>query len=80
MQIGCGVYAVRVKGRPYLYFWHYESQGARRVQVKTYLGPADSEEARTEGLRLTDAYFRAAVRELGRSRRAAMASLRGRKA
>src|SRR3989304_1250593 len=48
MQIGCGVYELTIRDRPYIYFWHYESKGGRRVQVKEYVGPARSPEARAE--------------------------------
>ncbi len=42
MQIGCGVYLLTVRRRAYLYFWHYETKGRSRVQVKEYIGPARS--------------------------------------
>ncbi len=57
MQIGCGVYELTIRDRPYLYFWHYESKGGRRVQVKEYVGPARSPEARDEAGRRCEAYF-----------------------
>ncbi len=80
MQVGCGVYEARVNGRGYLYFWHYEERGGRRVQLKDYLGPALSPESRSEAVRRVDEYYRGAIRQLERSRRAALAGLRSRKA
>ncbi len=80
MHVGCGVYEGRVKGRRYLYFWHYEFRGARRVQVKEYLGPATSADSFAEAARLTNDYYRAAIRGLERSRKLALVSLRSRRA
>ncbi len=76
MQVGCGVYVHAVKGRPYLYFWHYESKGRRRVQVKEYVGPARSPESRVEALRRCDAYFVRMGRELRDLRASALAAIR----
>lgn len=76
MQIGCGLYRHTVKGRAYLYFWHYEPRGGRRVQIKDYLGPADAESSRTKALRLCEAYFRRAGRELRGLQAAALADIR----
>ncbi len=79
MQIGCGVYEHVVRGRPYLYFWHYESEKGRRQQVKEYLGSAESEEVRAEAIRRVDAYFRKGVAELHRLRKDALTTIaRGR--
>lgn len=75
MQIGCGVYVHAVRGRPYLYLWHYEPSGGRRRQVKEYVGPARSKEVREEAARRVDAYFRRAARDLERLRKDTMASL-----
>ena len=57
MQIGCGVYEHAVRGRMYLYFWHYEGQGGRRKQVSEYVGPANSPRAHQEAARRCEAYF-----------------------
>ena len=57
MHIGCGVYELRIRDRPYLYFWHYESKGGRRVQIKEYLGPAGAAGTRTDAARRCEAYF-----------------------
>ncbi len=70
MQIGCGVYERTIRDRPYLYFWHYESKGGRRVQVKEYVGPARSPGARDDAGRRCEAYFDRAAADLQRMRRA----------
>ena len=38
MQVGCGLTTKEIRGRPYLYFWHYEERGGRRVQLFQYIG------------------------------------------
>ncbi len=79
VQIGCGLYEHVVRGRSYLYFWHYESTAGRRRQVKDYLGPSENREARTEAIRRVDAYFRKAARELEHVRKATLSGIaRGR--
>lgn len=79
MQIGCGVYEHVVRGRTYLYLWHYETVKGRRRQLKEYLGPSDCEEVRAEAIRRVDAYFRRAAAELQRLRRETLAGIaRGR--
>ena len=75
MQIGCGVYQHAVRGRTYLYFWHYETAKGQRRQVKEYLGSAELDEVRVEAIRRMDAYFRKAAAELQRLRREALAGL-----
>lgn len=80
MHVGCGVYEHHVKGRQYLYFWHYETTGGRRVQVKEYIGPFESPACRREALRRCEAYFRTAHREMDRMQNALTALLRSRKA
>ncbi len=75
MQVGCGVYELTIRGRPYLYFWHYESRGGLRHQVKDYVGPADSPEARVEAARRCELYFARAVQELRKHREATLASI-----
>jgi len=74
MHIGCGVYELRIRDRPYLYFWHYESKGGRRVQIKEYLGPAGSSQARSEASRRCDAYFDRVASSLTRLRQRTAAS------
>jgi hypothetical protein len=79
MQIGCGVYEHTVRGRAYLYLWHYETVKGQRTQVKEYLGSADREDVRAEAVRRVDAYFRKAAGELQHLRKATLASVaRGR--
>lgn len=79
MQIGCGVYEHEVRGRAYLYLWHYETDRGQRRQVKEYLGSAESEEVRAEAIRRVDAYFRKAAAELQRLRKETLAGIaRGR--
>jgi len=75
VQIGCGVYEHTVRGRPYLYFWHYEARGGRRVQIKEYVGAARLDRTRTEAARRCEAYYRRAADTLVRMRDAALASL-----
>jgi len=74
MHIGCGVYELTIRNRPYLYFWHYEGKGGRRVQVKEYIGPAGSPEARAEAGRRCAAYFDRVSSDLARVRKATIAS------
>ncbi|HLE54223.1 MAG TPA: hypothetical protein VI999_03135 [Thermoplasmata archaeon] len=78
MQVGCGVYEHSVKGRPYLYFWHYETKGPHRVQIKEYVGPARSVESRAEALRRCDAYFVRMGKELRGLRSSTLAAIRTR--
>ncbi len=79
MQIGCGVYEHVVRGRPYLYFWHYESRKGGRQQIKEYLGSSGSEEVRAEAIRRVDAYFRRTASDLQRLRKEILAEIaRGR--
>ncbi len=79
MQIGCGVYAHVVRGRSYLYFWHYEAAKGRRRQVKEYLGASDRDDVRAEAARRVDAYYRKAAAELQQLRKGTLAAIaRGR--
>ena len=75
MQIGCGVYEHTVRGRRYLYVWHYETARGRRRQIKEYLGPADAEAVRAEAIRRVDAYFRRAAAELRKLRSSTLAEI-----
>src|SRR3989442_15981798 len=56
MQVGCGVYLLTVRRRAYLYFWHYETKGRFRVQVKEYIGPARSSRSIAEAARRCEGY------------------------
>jgi hypothetical protein len=75
MQVGCGVYAHTVRGRAYLYFWHYEARGGRRVQIKEYVGPATVSKAHDEARRRCEAYYAHAALELERMRRETLATI-----
>ncbi len=75
MQVGCGVYVHRVRGRPYLYFWHYETKAGGRQQVKEYIGPEGSSRAREEAIRRCEAYYAKVSQELDRARHAILTEL-----
>jgi len=68
VQIGCGVTTKEIRGRRYLYFWHYEERGGRRVQVFQYLGALRSEAARQRLEEALDAYLERLTAELRRRR------------
>ncbi len=68
MQVGCGVTTKEIRGRPYLYFWHYEDRGGRRSQVFQYLGSARSQAARERLVQALDAYLERVSAELHRRR------------
>lgn len=76
MQIGCGIYTHAIRARRYLYFWHYETRGESRVQVKEYVGPVDSPRARTEASHRAEAYFARVAEDLERARTASLAGIR----
>ena len=71
MQIGCGLVTKRIRGRGYLYFWHYEDRGGRRVQVFQYIGSPRSPAARGKLEAAVAAYCDRVEEEL-RARRAAL--------
>jgi len=77
MQVGCGVYVHTIRARAYLYFWHYESKGRSRVQMKEYIGPAKAVRSITEAIRRCDAYYVRAAEELQRLRASSEATIRG---
>ena len=64
MMLGCGYCEKTVHGRPYLYFWHYETRGGRREQLEEYIGPARSDRSREEIARRAAAYVARAEGEL----------------
>jgi hypothetical protein len=68
VQLGCGVTTKEIRGRPYLYFWHYEDRGGRRVQVLRYLGAARSESVRAKLEGVLDAYIERLTAEMRRRR------------
>lgn len=73
MQIGCGGTTKEIRGRRYVYFWHYEERGPRRTQVFEYLGPARSEASRARLAEAIAAYYDRAETELRRRRADALA-------
>jgi hypothetical protein len=76
MQVGCGVYTHTVRGKRYLYFWHYETRGGSRVQVKEYVGPTGSPRARSDVAARCEAYYARAAEDLERLRGASLAEIR----
>ncbi len=79
MQVGCGFRVKEIKGREYVYFWHYEDRGGRSRQIHAYVGPSRSASTGRRLVDLIDAYYARAAQELARDlagRRQAAASLR----
>lgn len=76
MQVGCGVYAHTVRGKRYLYFWHYETRASLRVQVKEYVGPAGSPRARADAMKRCDAYYGRVMEDLERLRAGSLAAIK----
>ena len=66
MELGCGVRAMTVKGREYLYVWHYETRGGKRKQVYDYVGPAGDGDARRRAAESLEAHSRKAIYEAQR--------------
>ncbi len=78
MQIGCGFRIKAVKGRDYVYFWHYENQAGRSRQVYAYIGPRRSPATAGRLEAALDSYYAAKGDELRRQlrgHRAAIAAL-----
>ena len=79
MQVGCGFRVKAVKGREYVYFWHYEDRGGRARQVYLYMGPRRSAATADRLAAAVEAYFARASDELRRQlggQRAAISALR----
>lgn len=76
MQVGCGVYAHTVRGKRYLYFWHYETRAGTRMQVKEYVGPARSSRARSDAVRRCDDYYARVAGDLERLHAESLAVIR----
>jgi len=79
MQVGCGFRVKAVKGRDYVYFWHYEDREGRSRQVYEYLGPRRSGGTARRLVEAVEAYFAQASDDLRRqlgAHRAAIAALR----
>jgi hypothetical protein len=70
MELGCGVRVMTVKGRGYLYVWHYETRDGRRKQEFDYIGPATDPEARRKASEALDTHTRKAMEEARRRLRA----------
>ena len=75
MQVGCGLTTKTIRGRPYLYFWHYEERGGRRVQVFQYIGSPRSSRARGRLEAAVAAYYDRVAKELQDRRTALLARL-----
>ncbi len=75
MQVGCGLTTKEIRGRPYLYFWHYEERGGRRVQVFQYIGSPRSLAARGRLETAVSAYYDRLTAELRERRMALLAKL-----
>ncbi len=75
MQVGCGVSVKRIRGRLYLYFWHYEDRGGRRVQVQQYLGAPRDEATRQRLTLAVETYYDRLQDELRRRRQEALSRL-----
>ncbi|HYM38613.1 MAG TPA: hypothetical protein VEY12_00510 [Thermoplasmata archaeon] len=71
MQTGCGLTTKEIRGRPYLYFWHYEERGGKHVQVFQYIGSPHSPSSRPRLEAAIADYFDRIAVEL-RERRAAL--------
>lgn len=74
MQIGCGATTKEIHGRPYVYFWHYEERGGRRVQVYRYIGSARAPSTRDRLAEATASYYDRMEAELRRRRAEALAT------
>ena len=78
MQIGCGFRIKKIKGRDYVYFWHYEDRDGRSRQVYQYMGPRRSSNTARRLEAALDSYFAGKGDELRRqhvANRAAIAAL-----
>ena len=75
MQVGCGITTKEIRGRPYLYFWHYEERDGRRVQLFQYIGSPRSSAARGRLEAAVAAYCDRVAAELRERRLALLARL-----
>jgi len=66
MELGCGVRSMTVKGREYLYVWHYETRDGRRKAVHDYVGPARDPDSGRKAVEALEAYTRKAIEEARR--------------
>ncbi len=67
----------RIKGRDYVYFWHYENDGRGRTQVQEYVGPARDGASRSEAVRRMALYYDRCLGELQRRRTLLARAMRG---
>ncbi|MGQ0796611.1 MAG: hypothetical protein ACT4OI_01910 [Methanobacteriota archaeon] len=75
VQVGCGATTKKIRGRPYLYFWHYEDRDGRRVQAYRYMGPARSAAARQRLAEAVGAYYDRVADDLRRRKAEALARI-----
>lgn len=73
MQVGCGAAVKDIRGRRYVYFWHYEDREGRRVQAFRYLGPSGREATRVRLALAIGEYYDRMAMELHRRREEALA-------
>ncbi len=73
MQVGCGLTTKEIRGKPYLYFWHYEELGGRHVQIFQYIGSPRSPAARSRLEAAAAAYYDRVAAELRDHRLALLA-------
>lgn len=66
MQLGCGLGVKEIRGRPYLYFWHYESRSWGSHRAWTYLGPLGCPSTRRRAADLLLEYHIRVRREVDR--------------
>ncbi len=66
MQVGCGIRVKRIKGHDYVYFWHYESRGGRRLPIYEYMGPGARDDSARRAVEAMDAYTRRAIEDARR--------------
>ena len=69
------MYELTIRGHRYLYFWRYETKAGFRKQIKEYMGPATSPEARSRAVQRCDAYYARMRQELRRLREATLSYL-----
>ena len=60
-----------VKGREYLYVWHYETRDGRRRQVYEYIGPAGDRSAGRRVVEALERFTREGIEEARRRLQAA---------
>ncbi len=66
MQVGCGFRLKTIKGREYVYFWHYEDRGGRSRQIQAYVGPRRASATARRLGDLLESYYARVGQELAR--------------